>query len=232
MGWKIRSENLDRSASTPTVKSLGAASAKACHDSHMSNSKGFDIITTCAFLDSSSNHQRISKRFYKPPPVLYAASILRLECLERLEDGAVSGLLNEVLVPRKSIAKASKDLRHPGVLVSPVPDGDANTLVDSKAGSGRVVVSIGLQAVDGVVGGDRNTDVKLGVSNIDAERSIALDGGNLGVVAGHAVELEVGLHADAIDLCAVLLDQLDDVLRCGDLGARPLQVVVVVVKLG
>lgn len=101
---------------------------------------------------------------------------------------------------------------------------------DATATYGHVVSLLPLEV--GLVGREDDTDVQLSQSNLDASLAVRVNHGNVIIDARGLAGRGVRLHADAIDLDALVLQHLDDLDRGLALGADALQVVVVVVQLG
>lgn len=121
------------------------------------------------------------------------------------------------------------------------PDGHADAAWHGQARSGDPGVAVGLvlELLGG--GGGVHADVDLGVGDVDAEvghgAQAALEdllgrGGD--VLGAGLLGDQVALEADAVDLDAPRLDQLDDAHGAQGLGrgGAVLEVVVVVVQLG
>lgn len=78
----------------------------------------------------------------------------------------------------------------------------------------------------------RETHIDLRVRHLDAKRSKGIDLGQQRRLAGRRPHNEMPLQTDAVNLGAVRLDLLDEGHGVGGLGARVLDVVVVIVQLG
>lgn len=76
-----------------------------------------------------------------------------------------------------------------------------------------------------------DSDVQLGVGDLDPKRCVGVDHGYLLIECRRTGRGEMGLHSDATDLDAVVLQQLDDADGAIALVARRFEVVVVVVEL-
>lgn len=126
-------------------------------------------------------------------------------------------MLGECL--RKSAASPSKNARNPGVLVRPVPDGYADAFLDFVAGSDRrgVVLSLLLLVLVGLW--FIRADVELGDGDFEAQVCEGFHVGYLILERWSRADDEVVLKANAIDLDAVGLNELDDVLSCGGFRA-------------
>ncbi|KAI3475175.1 hypothetical protein L1887_63490 [Cichorium endivia] len=122
--------------------------------------------------------------------------------------------------------------------VRDAPDGHADAPLDGEAALSNSLVGLGLRAE--LLGGGRgvHADVNLSVDNVDVELGVAAEDGLESLLVGQrtgggsGLLGKVGLEADAIDLDAVALDELDDALGAEGLIAVVLEVVVVVEELG
>lgn len=83
-----------------------------------------------------------------------------------------------------------------------------------------------------IVDGHLDSDVQLRERDFDAELDVRLDDGDMLVESRVRLRNEVGLHSNAVDLDAIVLQHLHDPPSAFALRARRLQVVVVVVQLG
>jgi hypothetical protein len=153
-----------------------------------------------------------------------------------------SRLLLVVVVPQERLALARKDTRDPRVLVrgAPESDSDAAHIVEARLENVGVHFSLDLELRSLVAGRSVEPDVELGVGNVHAEvreqrqsgiqraqaRGDAASGGS-GRLRG-----QVALKADAVDACAVGLDQLYDAGGALGLLGAIRQVVVVVKEAG
>ena len=120
---------------------------------------------------------------------------------------------------RESTARAREDARHPRILVREIPDGHTNALLDLVTGSngGGVVFRLlfAVLACFRVLG----TDVELGDGDFEAKGGERLHIRDLVFERRTGPNDQVVLEADAINLDAVGLHELDDVQCCGRLGA-------------
>jgi hypothetical protein len=80
-------------------------------------------------------------------------------------------------------------------------------------------------------GGGLHADINLGVGDLDAEIDERLQVAGKVLADGGLTDGEMGLETDAVDLGTVGLDEFDDVLGTGGLGATPFDAVVIVVEL-
>lgn len=151
---------------------------------------------------------------------------------QEADDRGVGGLGAEVGVPQAGVALAGEGAGDPGVEIGEVPHGDADAVGDGEAGGDGVDVVGGLLLVARGGGREgREADVELGVGDLDAEGGEALEVGRLGCEVGGRAYDVMGLETNTVNLDATGLEGLDDVLCCGGLGSRVLNVVVIVVQL-
>lgn len=139
------------------------------------------------------------------------------------------------VIPRTRLAVALEGRWHPGVLVCPVPDGDAYAAFGVETGAHEVgVVCLLLLQVGlgGLGGGGLHTHVHLGVGDDDVQSRIRLDSAGQVLTRRRLANGEVGLETDTVDACSIGLDETDQTLGCGGLGAGVFDAVVVVVQLG
>lgn len=183
----------------------------------------YDVHTTMIFTMQANSMQMLN---------LVLASNTSQETIVRR-------LLLEVLIEQQRRAFPSKHTRNPGVLVRDAPDGHANTSLDGQAAGSHALVSRNLGSR--LLGGDGGVQahVDLGVDDIDTQvggcAKRGLENGLFGRWAGCGRSVlggNVALVANAVDLDAVGLDELDDAGSAGSLRAVELEVVVVVVQLG
>jgi hypothetical protein len=135
------------------------------------------------------------------------------------------------LVPWQSSALSRESTRDPRVLVSPVPDGDSNTVLHRLArGDDRLVVCLllGEQRSRGWQG---HTDVELGDSDLDTERRESVHVLLQARAGWSAANNEVALETYTVEWYICRLERLDEVLHRGGLGTGVFDVVVVDVQL-
>jgi hypothetical protein len=164
--------------------------------------------------------------------------VLTLLGLDSLEEAGVSRLLLVVVVPEKCGTLALKDARDPGVLVGDSPDGHTSASLDSHAGFGNTLESIGLDLE--LLGGGRSVhaEVNLGVDDVNAKISSGTESSLEGTLVGSSTGSsgsglagKMGLVANTVDADAVGLDELDDASSTLGLLRVVLKVVVVVEEL-
>ena len=133
-------------------------------------------------------------------------------------------------IPRASLALTREGVRHPGVLIGPVPDGDANTSLDSLAGSDDGLIVLLLLGEERRGGRERHADIELGDGNLDTSsrerRELRLE------VGRDLADDEMALESDTIERHAGGLEGLDEVEQRRGLRAGVLNVVLVDVELG
>lgn len=120
---------------------------------------------------------------------------------------------------RKSTAGPREDSRNPRILVGEVPDRDSHALLDLVAsidgvfvvGRLLLLVLVGLWVV--------GADVEFGDGEFDPKVGESLHVCDLVCGRRSRAHDHVSLGADAIDLHAVGLDELDDIQGCGCFGS-------------
>lgn len=127
---------------------------------------------------------------------------------------------------------AGEGLRHPRILVSPVPDGDTNAALECHAcGNDRGVVLL-LLLEQSRCRGEGHADVELGEGDLNAECDKCSP---VGLVISGRVDFandQMSLNTDTVDGHVLCLQGRDEVLQRGRLGTSALDVVVVDVELG
>jgi hypothetical protein len=164
--------------------------------------------------------------------------VLTLLGLDTLEEAGISRLLLVVVVPEKCGTLALKDARDPGVLVGDSPDSHTNASLDSHAGLGDALVSIGLDLELLGGGGSVHAEVNFGVDNVNAKVGSSAESSLEGLLVGSStggsgggLAGKMGLVANTVDADAVGLDELDDASSTLGLLRVVLKVVVIVEEL-
>ena len=119
---------------------------------------------------------------------------------------------------------------NPGVLVSPVPDGNTDAVLGLNTGADGVAVVGGLLGELRIGRGQVHTNVKFRDGNLNSVGSVTGHDLLLVVLAGGAADDEVSLETNSVDLGTVGLNKLDNSSGTGGLGAGVLNVVIIVVE--
>ena len=157
-----------------------------------------------------------------------------------VQDRVVGGLLLEIFVPsvckegissfslsldcvfkylRESTACARENSRHPRVLIREIPNGHTNAFLDLVAGSDGGGVVFRLLFIVLTCFGVLGADVELGDGDFEAKGGECFHVRDLIFERRAGSNDQVVLEANAVDLDAIGLHQLDDVQGCGRLGA-------------
>jgi hypothetical protein len=168
--------------------------------------------------------------------IFYSKHTLHLLLLNPLLKPIVRLLPRILIIEQQSLALSRENTRNPTILVRHAPHRHANALLDRQTCLGHVGPDSGLRRH--ALGAQRRrvqSDVELRVRDVDAQvgggAQRSNQSGGVGRGAGVAVgglRGQVALVADAVDVDAVRLDQLDDADGTGGFGAVVFDVVVVV----
>lgn len=88
------------------------------------------------------------------------------------QNPGVRRFLCVVLIPRAGSALSRESTRNPGVLVSPIPDGDAHTAAGVHTGADSVAVVRRLLGEQSIGGGECHSDIELGNGNFHAQSGV------------------------------------------------------------
>jgi hypothetical protein len=182
----------------------------------------------------SSKHFLLPSYLFPCEPLLRL--VRRLLRLNARQESIVHRLLLIVLIPQQRASLTRENTRDPAVQVRNTPNSHANALGHVHARPRHALVGCDLGLDLGSVWRRVQTDVDLGVDDVDAEvgglAESGLEDGLLGGGTGAGLSGlggHVGLVADAVDqVLAVGLDELDDAGGAGGLCAVVFEVVVVV----
>lgn len=150
---------------------------------------------------------------------------------KRVKDTIIRLLLLIVLIPRTSITIARESIRHPRVLISPIPNRNTNTALRLRASpnKARIVRRLLRQLI--ATRRRLHTNIHLSVRDFNTKRGVRLQGTSKVFLAGCLADGEVTLETDTVDLSAVGLHQFDNSLSGICLVTTVLDAVVVVVEL-
>lgn len=153
--------------------------------------------------------------------------LVRIQCIQ---NPTIRRLLLQILIPRTSSSIPRERIRHPRVLIRPIPDSNTNAAlrINTSPDNTRIVRLLLLQIR--IRSRGLHAHVHLGVSNLDSQRRVRLERTGKVFQAWGVADGEVALETDPVDLGVVGFDQFDDVLGGGCFGAAEFDAVVVVVQ--
>lgn len=137
-----------------------------------------------------------------------------------------------VLIIQARLARSCKRAGHPRVLVRELPHHDTHALGRIQACVRDRHIILGLLRDRGGIGWQRHANVQFGDGDFDTEADEAVEHGHEVLRAGRAAHSEVALETNAVDACARVLHQTDNVEGGVGLCAVELEGEVVVVQLG
>lgn len=203
-------------ASVPTCTGFPSSPPNATTLTPMGNARSRATATSCRRSRRSSRDN--------------ASSGTCRRATKRSQNTCVSRLLRIVFIPGTGSALSRESAGDPGVFIRPIPDGNADAVLCCNTGCHGTRVVCLLLRKKGVCRWKRHANIKLSNGNLNSEGSICSHGASLRALTGRASYNEVGLQTDAVDFDSVRFNELHDVQGTCCLGARILDIVVVVIE--
>lgn len=150
---------------------------------------------------------------------------------QSLNNAPVSWVLGEVLKVQSRGSLTRKHIRDPTVRVVEIPDSSTHAPLNGNAGSDGVLVVNALLCQVGGVGWQIQTDVKLGLSDLDTGSDEVIQILDLVLARGRGANDQMCLCTNTVNLDVLLLETTDKLLHSLGLIAARLEVVVVDVEL-
>lgn len=149
---------------------------------------------------------------------------------QRIQNPIIRRLLLQILIPRTSSSIPLERIRHPRVLIRPIPDSNTHTSLRISTSPDKTrIIRLLLRQIP-ILSRRLHAHIQLGVCNLDIQRRVGLERAGQIFSARGVADGEVALQTDAVDLGVVGFDQFDDVLRGGCFVAGVFDAVVVVVQ--
>ena len=149
---------------------------------------------------------------------------------QRIQNPIIRRLLLQTLIPRTSSSIPLERIRHPRVLIRPIPNRNTHAAlrISTSPDKTRIIRLLLLQIR--ILSRGLHAHIQLGVCNLNIQRRVGLERAGQIFPARGVADGEVALQTDAVDLGVVGFDQFDDVLGGGCFGAAEFDAVVVVVQ--